>query len=130
MRPGVRRTPTSAGDRVRGVEVFSVAAGPDGTGPGGTPVVLVHGLAMSTRYLEPVGITQYRLAQATGLSQTRISEIIRGTRRITPETALRLAKALGLSERFWLNVQNDYEIESEHHNHPGGLDEVEVLIVA
>lgn len=92
--------------------------------------MLVHGLAMSTRYLEPVGITQYRLAQATGLSQTRISEIIRGTRRITPETALRLSKALGLSERFWLNVQNDYEIESEHHNHPGGLDEVEVLIVA
>lgn len=89
---------------------------------------ITPGEILETEFLEPLGITQYRLAQATGLSQTRISEIIHGKRRITPETALRLSKALGLSERFWLNVQNDYDIESEHDNHQGRLDEVEVLV--
>ena len=89
---------------------------------------ITPGEILETEFLEPLGITQYRLAQATGLSQTRISEIIHGKRRITPETALRLSKALGLSERFWLNVQNDYDIESEHDNHQSRLDEVEVLV--
>lgn len=91
-----------------------------------TPIT--PGEILQTEFLEPLGVTPYRLAQATGLSQTRISEVIHGKRRITPGTALRLSKALGLSERFWLNVQNDYDIEIEHDQHDDELNHVEVLV--
>lgn len=91
---------------------------------------ITPGELLRTEFLEPLGITQYRLAQATGLTQTRIGEIVRGKRRITPQTGLRLSRALGLSERFWINVQADYDIEIEHDQHPDALDKVEVLIPA
>jgi addiction module HigA family antidote len=91
---------------------------------------ITPGEILQTEFLEPLGVTPYRLAQATGLSQTRISEVIHGKRRITPGTALRLSKALGLSERFWLNVQNDYDIELEHDQHDDELNQVEVLVSA
>lgn len=93
-------------------------------------VPITPGEILQTEFLEPLSITQYRLAQATGLTQTRISEIVHGKRRITPQTALRLSKALGLSERFWLNIQNDYDIEVEHDRHSAALDEVERLVPA
>lgn len=67
------------------------------------------GEILLTEFLEPLGISQYRLAKATGLSQTRIGEIVRGKRAITTETALRLSKALGTDDRFWINIQTDYE---------------------
>lgn len=91
---------------------------------------ITPGEILQTEFLEPLNITPYRLAQATGLSQTRISEVIHGKRRITPETALRLSKALGLSERYWLNIQNDYDIEVEHDTHATALDDVERLVPA
>ncbi len=91
---------------------------------------ITPGEILQTEFLEPLDITPYRLARATGLSQTRISEVIHGKRRITPDTALRLSKALGLSERFWLNIQNDYDIENEHDHHEDDLSEVEVLVTA
>lgn len=91
---------------------------------------ITPGEILQTEFLEPLNITPYRLARATGLSQTRISEVIHGKRRITPNTALRLSKALGLSERFWLNIQNDYDIEAEHDHHEDDLSEVTVLITA
>ncbi len=89
---------------------------------------ITPGEILQTEFLKPLNITPYRLARATGLSQTRISEVIHGKRRITPDTALRLSKALGLSERFWLNIQNDYDIETEHDRHGHDLSEVEVLV--
>jgi addiction module HigA family antidote len=89
---------------------------------------ITPGEILRTEFLEPLGITQYRLAQATGLSQTRIGEIVRGKRRITTETGLRLSRALGLSERFWINVQADYDIEREHDTHEDDLNRVEVLV--
>ncbi len=89
---------------------------------------ITPGEILRTEFLEPLGITQYRLAQATGLSQTRIGEIVRGKRRITTETGLRLSRALGMSERFWINVQADYDIELEHDIHEDDLNRVEVLI--
>jgi addiction module HigA family antidote len=67
------------------------------------------------------------LARATGFPQTRLSEIIRGKRRISTDTALRLSRAFGLSERYWLNIQNDYDIELEHDD---DLAQVERLITA
>lgn len=93
-----------------------------------TPIT--PGEILQTEFLEPLGITAYRLAQATGLPQTRLSEIIRGRRRITTDTALRLSKALRLSERFWLNIQNDYDIELEHDQHDAELRQIEPLIPA
>jgi addiction module HigA family antidote len=89
---------------------------------------ITPGEILRTEFLEPLGITQYRLAQATGFSQTRIGEIVRGKRRITTETGLRLSRALGMSERFWINVQADYDIELEHDTHEADLNRVEVLV--
>ncbi|PZE27229.1 MULTISPECIES: HigA family addiction module antitoxin [unclassified Curtobacterium] len=91
---------------------------------------ITPGEILRTEFLEPLGITAYRLAQATGLPQTRLSEVIRGKRRITTDTALRLSQAFGLSERFWLNIQNDYDIEVEHDEHDDELARVERLIPA
>lgn len=91
---------------------------------------ITPGEILQTEFLEPLDISPYRLAQATGLSQTRISEVIHGKRRITPETALRLSKALGVSERFWLNIQLGYDLEIEHDSHQDALDAVEVLVTA
>jgi antitoxin HigA-1 len=91
---------------------------------------ITPGEILLTEFLEPLGISQYRLAQATGLPQTRISEIVHGKRRITPETGLRLSRALGLSERYWLNMQTDYDVELEHDQHGEDLRHVEVLVSA
>lgn len=89
---------------------------------------ITPGEILLTEFLEPLGISQYRLAHATGLPQTRISEIVRGKRRITPDTGLRLSRALGLSERYWINIQTDYDIETEHDLHEEDLRRVEVLV--
>ncbi len=89
---------------------------------------ITPGEILRTEFLEPLGISQYRLAQATGLSQTRIGEIVRGRRRITTETGLRLSRAFGTSERFWINLQADYDIEVEHDTHGDDLNRVESLI--
>ena len=91
---------------------------------------ITPGEILQTEFLEPLGISAYRLAKATGLPQTRLSEIIRGKRRITTDTALRLSQAFGLSERYWLNIQNDYDIELEHDDHDDELAQVERLIPA
>ncbi|MSV73796.1 MAG: HigA family addiction module antidote protein [Actinobacteria bacterium] len=89
---------------------------------------ITPGEILLTEFLEPLGITQYRLAQATGLSQTRISEIVRGKRAITAQTALRLSKALGVDDRFWINIQADYEIDIERDRHGNELDAVTALV--
>ncbi|PID96667.1 MAG: addiction module antidote protein, HigA family [Actinomycetales bacterium] len=73
---------------------------------------------------------QYRLAQATGLPQTRISEIARGKRAITIDTALRFSKALGVDDRFWINVQTDYDLEVERDLHADELAKVTELVAS
>ena len=90
---------------------------------------ITPGEILLTEFLEPLGITQYRLAQATGLSQTCISEIVRGKRAITAPTALRLSKALGVDDRFWINIQTDFEIELERDRHGKALNAVTALVV-
>ena len=73
----------------------------------------VHpGRILRQEFLEPAGLSQYRLAQATGLSQMLISNILNGKRSITAETALRLEAALGVSAETWLNLQTLYDLES------------------
>ena len=64
-------------------------------------------------FLIPMEISAYRLAKETFLPQTSISEIIKGNRRITADTALRFAKFFGTSATFWLGLQNDYDLEEE-----------------
>ncbi len=64
-------------------------------------------------FLEPMGISQYRLANDISVPPRRINEIVLGKRAITPDTALRLSLYFGLSERFWMNLQTRYDIEVE-----------------
>src|SRR5215204_339371 len=63
-------------------------------------------------FLEPMGISQYRLARDISVPPRRINEIVLGKRAITPDTALRLALYFGLSERFWMNLQTRYDLET------------------
>ena len=62
-------------------------------------------------FLRPLEITAYRLSKDTGIPQTRISQIIKGKRRITADTALRLSSYFGTTAKFWLGLQDDYDIE-------------------
>jgi addiction module HigA family antidote len=64
-------------------------------------------------FLVPMGISQYRLSKDLEIPQTRISEIIKGNRRISADTAVRLSAYFGNSAKFWLGLQNDYDIEFE-----------------
>ncbi len=66
---------------------------------------------LSEEFLQPLNITLYRLSKDLKIPQTRISEIIKGNRRITADTALRLSKYFGNSAKFWLGLQADYDIE-------------------
>ena len=64
-------------------------------------------------FLRPLEITAYRLSKDTDIPQTRISQIIKGKRRITADTALRFSSYFGNSAKFWLGLQDDYDIEEE-----------------
>ena len=64
-------------------------------------------------FLKPLNISAYRLSKEIGIPQTRISAIIKGKRRITADTALRLSKYFGISAKYWLGLQNDYDLEEE-----------------
>jgi antitoxin HigA-1 len=69
------------------------------------------GEILAEEFLGPMGITPYRLAKEIGVSQTRVGEIIAGERRITADTGLRLSRALGLSDMFWINLQARYDVD-------------------
>lgn len=71
------------------------------------------GEILKEEFLDELGISAHRLSKDTFIPQTRISEIIKGNRRITADTALRLAKYFGTSAKFWLGLQDDYDIEEE-----------------
>ena len=64
-------------------------------------------------FLEPMGITQYRLAKDVSVPARRINEIVHGKRGISADTALRLSKYFGTTERFWMNLQIRYDLEVE-----------------
>ncbi len=74
----------------------------------------VHpGEILVEEFLKPLGISQYRLAKAINVPPRRINEIAHGTRSVSADTALRLARYFGTSERFWLNLQAHYDLEVE-----------------
>lgn len=79
-------------------------------------------------FLEPMAISQYRLAKDIGVPPRRINEIVQGKRAISVDTALRLSRYFGLSERFWLNLQTRYDVEIEKDKLKDRLEqEVKVL---
>ena len=71
------------------------------------------GEILSEEFLVPFNITAYKLAKDIEIPQTRVSEILKGNRRITADTALRLSKYFGNSAKFWLGLQDDFDIEEE-----------------
>ncbi|MBN8668493.1 MAG: HigA family addiction module antitoxin [Chitinophagaceae bacterium] len=71
------------------------------------------GEVLMEEFLIPFEISAYRLAKDIGIPQTRVSEILKGNRRITADTALRLSKYFGNSAKFWLGLQDDFDLEEE-----------------
>ena len=70
------------------------------------------GEVLLEEFLKPMEVSQYRLAKDLNIPQTRVSQIVKGKRRITADTALRLSKYFGTSARFWLGLQTDYDLEA------------------
>ena len=71
------------------------------------------GEVLNEEFLLPLGLSAYKLSKDVGIPQTRISEILKGNRRITADTALRLSRYFGNSAKFWLGLQDDFDIEEE-----------------
>lgn len=79
-----------------------------------TRLAPIHpGEVLMLDFIEPLGITQHRVAVAIGVPPRRINEIVHGKRRITADTALRLARYFGTTARFWINLQAHYDLELE-----------------
>ncbi len=74
---------------------------------------ITPGEILLEEFLIPMGISQYKLSKDLDIPQTRISEIIKGNRRISADTAVRLSAYFGNSAKFWLGLQNEYDIENE-----------------
>jgi addiction module HigA family antidote len=78
-------------------------------------------------FIEPLGITQHKVAVAIGVPPRRINEIVHGKRRITADTALRLARYFGTTDLFWVNLQNRYDLEIERDSIGEALDRIQPL---
>lgn len=91
------------------------------------PYVSSPGQILREEFLEPLGISQYRLAKAIGKPQSAVSDIVNGRRAITPEMAWLLGQALGTTPDFWLNLQTTYQIKTLDTSH---LPEVTALVEA
>ena len=97
-----------------------------------TPIMSpIHpGEVLLQEYLEPFGLTQHKLAVAIGVPPRRINEIVHGKRRISADTALRLARYFGTTERFWLNLQSRHDLEIERDRLAHTLEEIQPLASA
>lgn len=86
------------------------------------------GEILLAEFLEPLGLSQYRLAHDISVPPRRINEIVHGKRAITADTALRLARYFGTTDRFWLNLQTRFDLEQERDNLGNRLEnEVRIL---
>ena len=96
-----------------------------------TVMAPVHpGEILLEEFLEPLGVSQYQLAKAVSVPARRINEIVHGQRRISADTALRLARYFGPSERFWINLQARYDLEVEKDRLGAALDDIQPLNAA
>ena len=82
------------------------------------------GEVLKEEFLLPLNLSAYRLAKDLGIPQTRVSGIVNGTRRITADTAIRLSHYFGNSAKFWLGLQDDYDLEEENNNLKHVLQEI------
>ena len=82
------------------------------------------GEILFNEFLKPLEISAYRLSKDLNIPQTRVSQIVKGNRRITADTALRLSKYFGNSAKFWLGIQDDYDIEEEKESKELELKEI------
>ena len=88
----------------------------------------VHpGEILLEEFLKPMEITAYRLSKSIGVPQTRTSQIIKGKRGITADTALRLSKYFGNSPKFWLGLQDDYDLKEQTKKLQNELNEIQTL---
>ena len=85
------------------------------------------GEVLMEEFLEPLGVTQHRLAVQIGVPPRRINEIVHGKRRVTADTALGLARYFGTTDRFWLNLQTRFDIEIEKDNLGAALEAITPL---
>ena len=85
------------------------------------------GEVLQEEFLVPFDISAYRLAKDTDIPQTRIAAILKGHRRITANTALRLSIYFGTTPKFWLGLQNDYDVEEERHSQAAELKKLRPL---
>ncbi len=83
------------------------------------------GEILREEFLVPLGLSAYKLSKDVGIPQTRVSEIIKGNRRVTADTALRLSKYFGNSAKFWLGLQDDFDIEEEGQLKSKELESIE-----
>jgi addiction module HigA family antidote len=91
----------------------------------------VHpGEILLEEFLKPLSLSQYQLAKGLGVPARRINEIVHGERRITADTALRLARFFGTSERFWMNLQTRYDLEIERDRLGSTLDDIRPMEAA
>jgi antitoxin HigA-1 len=91
----------------------------------------VHpGEILLEEFLRPLGVSQYQLAKEIRVPARRINEIVHGQRRISADTALRLARFFGTSERFWINLQSRYDLEVERDRLGDSLDGIRPLTAA
>jgi addiction module HigA family antidote len=85
------------------------------------------GEILLTEFLQPMGISQYRIAKAIDVPARRINEIVHGKRGISADTALRLSRALGLSDMFWINMQAHYDAEVARGHLASELEAIDCL---
>jgi len=85
--------------------------------------LVTPGEMLVEEFLQPLGLTEYRLAKDIGVPPRRINEIVHGKRAITTDTAFRLSQYFGNSSQFWLNLQADYELRRMERN--GELPKIE-----
>jgi len=91
----------------------------------------VHpGEILLEEFLKPLEVSQYQLAKEISVPARRVNEIVHGQRRISADTALRLARYFGTSERFWMNLQIRYDLEIEKDRLGDALDEIHPLSAA
>jgi antitoxin HigA-1 len=84
------------------------------------------GEILQEEFLIPLEISAYKLSKDIGIPQTRISTIVKGARRITADTALRLAQYFGTTAKFWLGLQDDYDIEEERKEKGAELNAIKL----
>jgi len=84
------------------------------------------GEVLNKEFLVPLGLSAYKLSKDVGIPQSRLSEILKGNRRITAGTALRLSRYFGNSAKFWLGLQDDFDIEEEEQLKFKELDSIEL----